>query len=84
MARHAGASRVMVWLKRDDERLILSVHDDGSGFDVDALEDRRSFGLFLVRERAAELGGELGITSRPETGTLITLVVPLQANGDGL
>lgn len=84
VARHAGASRVMVWLKRDDERLILSVHDDGSGFDVDALEDRRSFGLFLVRERAAELGGELGITSRPETGTLITLVVPLQANGDGL
>lgn len=77
VARHADANRVMVWLKREGDRLTLSVHDDGRGFDTSDLDRQRSFGLFLVRERAGELGGQLSITSRPETGTLITLSVPL-------
>ncbi|WP_405242144.1 CHASE domain-containing protein [Lentisalinibacter salinarum] len=83
VARHAGANRVMVWLKREEEQLILSVHDDGRGFDLADLERRRSFGLFLIRERASELGGQLGITSRPDTGTLVTLTLPLAQEQHG-
>lgn len=80
VARHADANRVMVWLKRDEGRLILSVHDDGHGFDTTKLDERESLGLFLVRERAAELGGQLRVTSRAETGTLVTLTLPLGGN----
>jgi signal transduction histidine kinase len=75
--RHAGAGRLEVRLRENDDALALRVHDDGVGFDPDDPARRsRSLGLTSMEERAAALGGRLDIDSRPGAGTTITLEVP--------
>ncbi|UJA19654.1 sensor histidine kinase [Thermoleophilia bacterium SCSIO 60948] len=76
-ARHSGAQRVGVELRRDAEELRLVVHDDGSGFAFDKVGS--GLGLGGMRERALLAGGELEIESRPDLGTRVTLVVPVPA-----
>lgn len=76
--RHAGAARVEVDLAFGDDAVSLRVVDDGKGFNLhDAgLEERGSFGILGMRERAGLLGGMLAIASRPGQGTTVTVTVP--------
>ncbi len=76
VVKHAGASRAGVRTWRADERLWVTVEDDGEGFDPDAPR-RGGFGLFSVRERIETAGGQLEIDSQPGAGTRITIHVPL-------
>jgi signal transduction histidine kinase len=76
---HADATAVEIRFAATDERLDVSVEDDGRGFDpVNALgvEDGH-LGLTVMRERARGYGGECEITSSPGTGTLVSLWIPL-------
>jgi signal transduction histidine kinase len=73
-AHHSGCSRVHVSLQSDDRGLILSVADDGAGFDV-ASEDRGN-GLASMRRRAERLGARFDIGSGPGKGTTVQLEVP--------
>jgi two-component system sensor histidine kinase UhpB len=74
-ARHSGAERVEVRLRRDeDDGVVLEVSDDGRGFAFD--ESQRGLGINGMRERALLVGGELTIESRPEHGTTVRLDVP--------
>ena len=64
--------------------LVLSIRDDGRGFDPAALEDApprpssdRRLGLPSLRERLAALGGRFELASRPGIGTEVRLTVPL-------
>jgi two-component system sensor histidine kinase UhpB len=73
-ARHSGAARVDVRLRRpDDGGVELEVTDDGRGFAFDEAE--RGLGIAGMRERALLVGGELTIESRPERGTTVRLTV---------
>ncbi len=73
--RHASAHRVDVTLAYDDPaRVVLTVTDDGRGFDAD--DARAGFGLDGVEARAAEVGGAVRVTSRPGGGTTLRLEVP--------
>jgi signal transduction histidine kinase len=73
--RHASAAHVDLTLTYDDpERVVLTVSDDGLGFDRDGL--RAGFGLDGVEARAAEVGGEVEVLSEPGSGTTLRLVVP--------
>ena len=73
--RHASAHRVDVTLAYDDPaRVVLTVADDGRGFDAD--DARAGFGLDGVEARAAEVGGAVRVTSRPGGGTTLRLEVP--------
>ncbi len=72
-ARHAGAERVDVELHFGDDDIRLLVRDDGKGFDPDHVVT--GFGLVGMRERAAELGGRVWITSSLGTGTTVEAVV---------
>ena len=75
--RHAGAERIEVRLEDGGGRLVLTVADDGRGFDAGAPGVRgRRLGLTSMQERAAELGGRLAIESRPGAGTTVRLEVP--------
>jgi signal transduction histidine kinase len=75
--RHAAAARLEVALEESKGRLILTVRDDGVGFDPAATDHRsRRLGLTSMEERAASLGGTLGIDSTPGEGTTIRLEVP--------
>jgi signal transduction histidine kinase len=74
--RHADATVVRVRTVVEDGRLVMIVHDNGRGFDPAAV-GRSAFGLASMRERAALIGGELRIESRPLDGTRISLFVPV-------
>jgi signal transduction histidine kinase/ligand-binding sensor domain-containing protein len=76
VVRHAQARRVDVRLARDDSALVLTVGDDGRGFDPAAPAD--GHGLASMRRRAGALGGRLEIVSAPGRGTMLTLAVPLR------
>ena len=81
VARHAGAKTVSVRLKKDDEMLVLSVCDDGVGFDPEALSKRApraaTLGLLGMQERAHAAGGAVEINSQISEGTDIRLELPL-------
>ncbi len=76
---HAGASAVEIRYAASDERLDVTVSDDGGGFDpatAPGVEDGH-LGLTVMRERARGYGGECEITSSPGAGTRVTLWIPL-------
>jgi signal transduction histidine kinase len=81
IVRHARASAVTVRLKKEKELLILSVRDDGVGFDPEALHKRApraaTLGLLGMQERAHAAGGSVEINSQTSKGTEIRLEVPL-------
>ena len=76
---HAQAKTVRIDYAVNDDRLDVSIADDGRGFDLSTapgVEDGH-LGLTVMRQRARGLGGECEITSSPDTGTLVTLWIPL-------
>jgi signal transduction histidine kinase len=81
--RHARASRVTVRLRRLGGRAVLTVADDGAGFDVpDELEELvqgRHFGVTGMRERAQLAGGDLSVESAPGEGCVLSVWMPADA-----
>jgi PAS domain S-box-containing protein len=75
--RHANARDVDVSLVGGSDELLLSVYDDGKGFDVEALEGDGGVGIVGMRERASLVGGIIEIRSAPSQGTRVVLRVPL-------
>jgi signal transduction histidine kinase len=75
--RHARAETVSVELYQDDDRLVLTVEDDGTGFDVDLHTE--GSGLVGMRERTNLVDGDLEIISSPGSGTTVRLTVQLPA-----
>jgi two-component system sensor histidine kinase UhpB len=73
-ARHSGAGRVEVRLRRLGGGAELTVGDDGRGFAFD--ESEGGLGIAGMRERALLIGGELTIESRPQHGTTVHLQIP--------
>jgi signal transduction histidine kinase len=58
-----------------DGRAELSISDDGTGFDPATAAGRHGMGLDLMRERVAEIGGELGLESTPGEGTTVRITL---------
>jgi two-component system, NarL family, sensor histidine kinase UhpB len=73
-ARHSGAKRIAVALRRSDQGVELEVSDDGRGFAFE--ESESGLGIAGMRERALLIGAELTIESRPGAGTTVQLSVP--------
>jgi signal transduction histidine kinase len=69
--KHAGAGKVTLRLRYDDEIIEMWVRDNGSGFDLAELEDAGGLGLTSIRERVASLRGQATIDSAPGQGTCI-------------
>jgi signal transduction histidine kinase len=74
--RHAHPSQITVRLAAADRGLLLSVTDDGAGFDPQRLDDGHGMGLPMMRERIAEVHGDLQIDSAPDEGTTILVRLP--------
>ena len=74
--KHANPDRISVTVSRDDERIEVTVTDDGSGFDPDTAE--RSFGLVGMQERVSLAGGSLYLDSMPGRGTEVRAELPLK------
>lgn len=79
--RHGAPGHVHINLSIQDGWLVLTVDDDGLGFDPDGRTDPRQararrLGLTSMRERAQATGGRLTVASRPGAGTTVRLEVP--------
>ncbi|MEV6109408.1 GAF domain-containing sensor histidine kinase [Streptomyces sp. NPDC051940] len=75
--RHSGAEHVEVTLARRGAGAVLTVRDDGHGFDPAAVRSAgRHLGLVSMRDRASGVGGGLTVTSEPGKGTMIEMEVP--------
>ncbi len=79
VARHARATTCRVYLQRLANTVLVTVEDDGTGFDLVEAEQagaRRGLGLIGIRERVATLRGTVRIESAPGKGTRVTVELP--------
>lgn len=76
IAKHARAANVRVALIREGDTVVLTVTDDGVGFDASASAGPARFGLAGMQERASLLGATLLVTSVAGQGTSIVLRLP--------
>jgi signal transduction histidine kinase len=79
-ARHANARIVVVRLSQSDQRVHVSIRDDGVGFSPEGIRptsDGRGLGLLGNAERMADIGGFFNVRSSPGNGTLVLLEAPL-------
>jgi NarL family two-component system sensor histidine kinase LiaS len=75
VARHSAAQSVAVSLSYDVEAVLLTITDDGCGFDTSAQHD--GMGLSSMLERAETLNGEFAVESETGEGTRITVTLPM-------
>jgi signal transduction histidine kinase len=75
--RHSGAERAEVSLAAKPDELVLTIADDGRGFDPASRRAAGHFGLANLHDRAASVGGELDVDSSPGKGTRIIVRLPL-------
>ncbi len=76
VARHSNADALSLSLERQDNTCLLTITDNGAGFDVNTAGPS-GIGLDSMRERLELVDGELRIVSEPGKGTQIQAVVPL-------
>ncbi len=81
--RHSQSSQVEVQLTFTDHQVVLSVRDDGIGFDPTSVPGD-SFGLIGIEERARQCRGHSYITSTQGEGTVVDIVIPLQRSEDNV
>lgn len=81
IVKHTHASTVFISLVVKDERISLSIEDNGNGFDLEKTIKRTnrqgSLGLLIMRERAEQLHGEFSIESDVEKGTHLLVEIPI-------
>lgn len=87
VGKHAKATRVGLTLSYMGDVVTLDVRDDGVGFEVDDLTAQErpdgGYGLTVMRQRMARVGGELAVESEPGVGTAVSASVPALAGGAG-
>ncbi|HLH43963.1 MAG TPA: sensor histidine kinase, partial [Bryobacteraceae bacterium] len=74
-ARHSQAKVVRIKVQQDPDRLLLTIQDDGLGFDA---RQTKGLGLLGIQERAARLGGVLNVHSTPGAGTIVSVELPFR------
>jgi PAS domain S-box-containing protein len=77
IARHAEATDVSARLYVEDEHLILTIMDNGKGFDPVAAKKKKTLGLLGMKERTLMMKGTYEIDSQPGKGTSLRFIVPL-------
>jgi signal transduction histidine kinase len=73
--KHSEATTIQVELQKTGSDLIMSFRDNGIGFNIDNVKN--GFGLKNLRSRAQLINGKIDIYSKPLSGTLTTINVPL-------
>ena len=85
--RHAQAAKATVELRVHKDELVLTVADDGVGFDekrvARLIQEGKSFGLIAMRERSLLVGGTLEIESGKGQGTAIRVRMPVRGSAKG-
>jgi PAS domain S-box-containing protein len=77
--RHSKATRVVIELNKDGDKLVMKITDNGVGIYPGSRKGGNSFGLVGVEERIHALNGRFIINSTPGNGTTLTIFIPLPA-----
>jgi two-component system, NarL family, sensor histidine kinase DevS len=78
-AKHSKAKKVQIAVWATDERVLLEVHDNGKGFDMETMNANIGHGIANMRTRARSVGGDVDISSAPNEGTTILAWIPREA-----
>jgi two-component system NarL family sensor kinase len=76
IVKHSGVSEAELRLQRVGGELLLTISDNGRGFDPSLVADTAGFGLMHIRERVELLGGGIRIKSTPGRGSTVRIVLP--------
>ncbi|MBW2366732.1 MAG: response regulator [Deltaproteobacteria bacterium] len=80
VTKHAMAKKVHINLVKKEKAIVLSIEDDGIGFEKDRFPGEHSargmLGLLIMQERAVQLGGHVVIDSQPNGGTYLEAQIP--------
>ena len=74
--KHANAKHVFIEMNWEKDQLVLSIRDDGHGFNPESIQYVNHYGLKFMKERVEMLEGKLTLKSEPGGGTTITLHMP--------
>ncbi|MDP2659198.1 MAG: GAF domain-containing sensor histidine kinase [Dehalococcoidia bacterium] len=76
--KYANATRTMVKVEKRNGSMLLSVDDNGQGFDLAGYQGRKQmrFGLSIMKERAESVGAIFSVQSQPGQGTRVTVELP--------
>ncbi len=82
--KHSRARTVKIEVEQDEKQVVVTIADDGCGFDVSKFDRNAGnhFGLVFMRERMAQIGGSLKIDSRPGSGTTIRIELPVNKRAE--
>ena len=82
LKKHSGVSKAQVRLRRVGDKLVVSVCDEGVGFDARQQRAKEGLGIRSMEERAYLLGGRFEVHSAPGKGTRIEAWVPLKPKSE--
>jgi signal transduction histidine kinase len=77
IARHANADTVKASLKKEKDRVMLVIKDNGRGINKEEISSPKSFGIIGMRERSHFVGGEVKISGVNGKGTTVTVTIPI-------
>lgn len=81
--KYSEASKINVQLIKDELDLILTIDDNGKGFDINSDTFEPGLGLQTIKTRAGALGGTFEFDSKPNKGTFLNVVVPILKKSKG-
>ena len=76
VGRYAKAKSVTVTLQHKDGTLVLTIQDDGVGFDKEKIASKKTLGLLGMKERTIMMGGTYEVNSKPGKGTTVIVSIP--------
>jgi len=79
IVKHAGAENIIVRLQFTDHHAVLTIQDNGTGFNLKNVQQSGKLGLRSMAERIEKINGKLQITSAPTQGTTLTVDVDLRS-----
>ncbi len=79
VAQHSGATRVDVEFQQSDDEIVLSISDNGRGLPKEHVIAQTSYGMRGMRERVAQLDGQIKFDSPPGGGLRVTVILPIAA-----
>lgn len=80
IARHAEATAITANLSIDGQQLVMTIADNGKGFDPIAVKKKKTLGLLGMKERTLMMKGTYRITSQPGEGTCLSVSIPLDTH----
>ena len=78
IARHADASSVTASLKLNNGQLMMQIKDNGKGFSVNGIQNKKTLGILGMRERVNLMNGDYLIESEPGKGTIVRVTIPVE------